>query len=186
VGSQSRIGLGERSLKGDCVEHQDTAGTVLAVCTSEKKGTRKRDVGRAEVRTDWGIVGDAHAADWHRQISLLAVESIDKMRALGLNVGPGSFAENITTQGIVLTALPIGTTLRLGTALVVVTQIGKVCHDRCAIYYQAGDCVMPREGIFVKVREDGEVSVGDTIEVSAAPSAPGLPQDPVSGTCLDE
>jgi len=140
-------------------------GTVLAVCTSEKKGVRKRNIQQAELRPDWGIVGDAHAANWHRQVSLLAWESIEKMRALGLNVNAGSFAENITTQGMSLVDLPVGTHLRLGQALVEVTQIGKVCHDRCAIYYQAGDCVMPREGIFVKVHEGGHVQVGDTIEV---------------------
>jgi MOSC domain-containing protein YiiM len=140
-------------------------GTVIAVCTSEKKGTRKRNVGQAELRPNWGIVGDAHAADWHRQVSLLAWESIEKMRALGLNVGAGSFAENITTQGLSLVDLPLGTRLRLGEALVEVTQIGKVCHERCAIYFQAGDCVMPREGIFVKVQRGGQVKVGDVVEI---------------------
>jgi MOSC domain-containing protein YiiM len=140
-------------------------GNVIAVCTSRKKGTRKRNVERAELRPDWGIVGDAHAANWHRQVSLLAWESIEKMRAKGLNVGAGSFAENITTQGLSLVDLPVGTRLRLGETLVEVTQIGKVCHDRCAIYYQAGDCVMPREGIFVKVHEGGQVQVGDSVEV---------------------
>jgi MOSC domain-containing protein YiiM len=140
-------------------------GTVIAVCTSQKKGTRKQNVKRAELRPDWGIVDDAHAANWHRQVSLLAWESIEKMRELGLNVSTGSFAENITTQGLNLVELPLGTRLRLGQALVEVTQIGKVCHERCAIYYQAGDCVMPREGIFVRVHEGGEVAVGDAIEV---------------------
>jgi MOSC domain-containing protein YiiM len=140
-------------------------GEILAVCTSDRKGIRKHDVGQAELRPDWGIVGDAHAADWHRQVSLLAWESIEKMRALGLNVKAGSFAENITTQGLCLVDLPVGTRLRLGEALVEVTQIGKVCHDRCAIYYQAGDCVMPREGIFVRVHQGGQVKVGDPIEV---------------------
>jgi len=128
---------------------------------------RKRDVGEAELRPDWGIVGDAHAADWHRQVSLLAWESIEKMRALGLNVNTGSFAENITTEGISLVDLPIGTRLRLGETLVEVTQIGKECHSRCAIYTQAGDCVMPREGIFVRVHEGGRVRAGDTIVVEA-------------------
>jgi MOSC domain-containing protein YiiM len=140
-------------------------GRVLAVCTSQKKGVPKRDIGQAELRADWGIVGDAHAADWHRQVSLLAWESIEKMRALGLNVRAGSFAENITTTGLCLVDLPIGTRLRIGTALVQVTQIGKVCHDKCAIYYQAGDCVMPREGIFVAVLEGGMVQAGDSVQV---------------------
>jgi MOSC domain-containing protein YiiM len=142
-------------------------GTVLAVCTSERKGVRKHDVREAELRPEWGIVGDAHAADWHRQVSLLAWESIEKMRALGLNVNTGSFAENITTLGISLVDLPLGTRLRLGEALVEVTQIGKECHTRCAIYTQAGDCVMPREGIFVRVHQGGRVRAGDTIAVEA-------------------
>ena len=140
-------------------------GRVLAVCTSQKKGVPKRDIGRAELRANWGIVGDAHAADWHRQVSLLAWESIEKMRAKGLHVRAGSFAENITTAGLCLVDLPIGTQLRIGTALVQVTQIGKVCHDKCAIYYQAGDCVMPREGIFVAVLEGGMVEAGDAVQV---------------------
>ncbi len=144
-------------------------GKVIAVCTSKKKGTRKQNINQAELRPDWGIVGDAHAADWHRQVSLLAWESIEKMRAVGLNVNVGSFAENITTEGMSLVDLPVGTRLRLGEALVEVTQIGKVCHDRCAVYYQAGDCVMPREGIFVRVHEGGQVQVGDTLEVLALP-----------------
>jgi MOSC domain-containing protein YiiM len=142
-------------------------GQVIAVCTSDRKGIRKKNIGQAELRPEWGIVGDAHAANWHRQVSLLAWESIEKMRTLGLNVNAGSFAENITTQGLSLVDLPVGTRLRLGEALVEVTQIGKVCHERCAIYYQAGDCVMPREGIFVKVHEGGQVRVGDPIEVLA-------------------
>ncbi|MHB1296603.1 MAG: MOSC domain-containing protein [Anaerolineae bacterium] len=143
-------------------------GNILAVCTSEKKGTRKKNIGSAVIRVDWGIEGDAHAGDWHRQISLLAIESIDKMRAKGLKVGPGDFAENLTTEGIVLVDLPIGTKMKLGETLVEVTQIGKICHNHCAIYYQAGDCVMPREGIFVKVLEGGTLRVGDSIEVLSA------------------
>jgi MOSC domain-containing protein YiiM len=153
-------------------------GTVLAVCTSKKKGIRKQNVHQAELRPNWGIVGDAHAADWHRQVSLLAWESIEKMRALGLKVNVGSFAENITTQGLDLVTLPVGTQLRIGETLVEVTQIGKVCHDRCAIYAQAGDCVMPREGIFVKVHQGGQVGVGDRIEVLTVPA--GQP-DPAEG-----
>jgi MOSC domain-containing protein YiiM len=144
-------------------------GTVVAVCTSKKKGTRKRDVGEAELKVDWGIVGDAHADAWHRQVSLLAMESIEKMQALGLNVGPGSFAENLTTQGIDLLSLPIGSQVRVGEqAILEITQHGKICHDRCAIYYQVGDCVMPREGIFARVIQGGQVKVGDAIETMEA------------------
>jgi len=140
-------------------------GTIVAVCTSKKKGIRKRNVGEAELKVDWGIVGDAHADNWHRQVSLLALESIEKMRALGLNVGTGSFAENLTTQGMDLLALPIGSQVRVGGEVVLeITQHGKVCHDRCAIYHQVGDCVMPREGIFAKVIQGGQVEVGDTVE----------------------
>ena len=140
-------------------------GIVVAVCTSDRKGTRKRNVGEARLRADWGIEGDAHAANWHRQVSLLAMESINKMRQKGLNVGPGSFAENLTTQGIDLLALPIGSRVRVGSETELeITQHGKLCHERCAVYYAAGDCVMPREGIFAKVLRGGRVKVGDAIE----------------------
>ena len=115
---------------------------------------------------DHGLEGDAHAGPWHRQVSLLALESIEKMRAMGLKVGPGDFAENLTTEGIDLPALPLGTKLKVGPqAIGEVSQIGKECHTRCAIYYQAGDCVMPREGIFIKVLEGGPIQTGDLIEV---------------------
>ena len=140
-------------------------GQVVAVCISENKGERKRPVDEVRVRENHGIVGDAHAGDWHRQVSLLARESIAKMQALGLSVDAGDFAENITTSGIELVALPVGSRLRVGEALLEVTQIGKECHTRCAIYYQAGDCVMPKEGIFAQVLEGGEIKVGDEIHV---------------------
>ena len=136
---------------------------VLAVCISEKKGERKKPVDLVELRENHGIVGDAHAGDWHRQVSLLAQESIDKMRAMGLDVSAGDFAENITTLGIDLVSLPIGSRLRIGETLLEVTQIGKECHTRCAIFYQAGDCVMPKEGIFVMVITGGIVRPGETI-----------------------
>jgi MOSC domain-containing protein YiiM len=137
---------------------------VLAVCISENKGERKKPVASVELRENHGIVGDAHAGDWHRQVSLLAQESIDKMRALGLDVSAGDFAENITTSGIDLVSLPIGCHLQIGNTLLEVTQIGKECHTRCAIFYQAGDCVMPKEGIFVKVLQGGSIGAGDTIQ----------------------
>jgi len=142
-------------------------GKIIAVCTSEKKGMRKKNIGEGILRPDHGLEGDAHAGDWHRQVSLLALESIDKMRDKGLDVNPGDFAENLTTEGMVLVDLPVGTKLRIGSeALGEVTQIGKVCHDRCAIYYQAGDCVMPKEGIFIKVLTGGPVKVGDAVELA--------------------
>jgi MOSC domain-containing protein YiiM len=137
--------------------------TVVATCISEKKGERKTPVETVELREEHGIVGDAHAGDWHRQVSLLASESIDKMRALGLDVSAGDFAENITTQGIDLVSLPVGTRLQIGETLLEVTQIGKECHTRCAIFYQAGDCVMPKEGIFARVIRGGFVRPGDEI-----------------------
>jgi MOSC domain-containing protein YiiM len=136
---------------------------VLAVCISENKGERKKPVEAVELRENHGIVGDAHAGDWHRQVSLLAQESIDKMRALGLDVNAGDFAENITTVGIDLISLPIGSRLQVGETLLEVTQIGKECHTRCAIFYQAGDCVMPKEGIFARVIAGGEIKPGDDI-----------------------
>jgi MOSC domain-containing protein YiiM len=141
------------------------SGKVFAVCVSEKKGERKKPVDFVEIKENHGIVGDAHSGEWHRQVSLLALESIRKMQEKGLDVVSGDFAENITTEGIDLPSLPVGTRLAIGDTLAEVTQIGKECHTRCAIYYQAGDCVMPREGIFVKVLKGGRVKKGDTIEV---------------------
>ena len=141
-------------------------GKVLAVNISEKKGTRKTNIRSCSVLKDFGLKDDAHAGPWHRQISLLANESIEKMKAMGLNVGYGDFAENITTEGVELVRLPIGTTIRIGDSVTLkVTQIGKVCHDRCAIYYQAGDCVMPKEGIFAEVVTEGDIQVGDEIVI---------------------
>lgn len=140
-------------------------GKIVAVCTSEKKGMRKKNVHQGELQADFGLKGDAHGGPWHRQVSLLAIESIDKMRAKGLDVNPGDFAENLTTEGIDLVSLPVGTKIKVGeNALGEVTQIGKECHHKCAIYYQAGDCVMPREGIFIKVLRAGEVKVGDIVK----------------------
>lgn len=141
-------------------------GKIVAVCTSEKKGQRKKNVGSAFLLKGLGLEGDAHAGFAHRQVSLLALESIKKMQDKGLDVHPGDFAENITTQGMELVSLPIGTRLKVGAdTLLRVTQIGKECHNRCAIYEQAGDCVMPREGIFAEVLGEGKVSVEDRISV---------------------
>jgi MOSC domain-containing protein YiiM len=140
---------------------------VVAVCISEKKGERKTPVPSVELREAHGIVGDAHAGEWHRQVSLLAHESIEKMQQMGLTVDSGDFAENITTCGIELFSLPVGTSLTIGETLLEVTQIGKECHTRCAIFYQAGDCVMPREGIFVRVIRGGTVKAGDRVAILA-------------------
>lgn len=141
-------------------------GKIVAVCTSKSKGMRKKNVGKGMLIEDFGLEGDAHGGPWHRQVSLLALESIEKMRAKGLDVNPGDFAENLTTEGIDLPVLPIGTKIKIGVEILgEVTQIGKVCHHHCAIYQQAGDCVMPREGIFIKVLKGGPVQVGDQVEV---------------------
>jgi MOSC domain-containing protein YiiM len=134
--------------------------SIIAVCISADKGQRKTPMAEVVLKENHGIVGDAHAGDWHRQVSLLATESIAKMRAMGLEVDSGDFAENITTIGLDLVSLPIGSRLALGDAVVEITQIGKECHNRCAIYYQAGDCVMPKEGIFARVITGGTISAG--------------------------
>ncbi len=140
---------------------------IISINTSDKKGVRKKPVDSVVVKENFGIEGDAHASDeWHRQISLLALESIKTMQEKGLDVGPGDFAENFTTEGIDLPVLPIGTKMTIGDEVEAeVSQIGKVCHNRCAIYHQAGDCVMPKEGIFIKVLKGGTVKTGDKISV---------------------
>ena len=140
--------------------------TVTAVCTSDVKGVIKSPIPEVLVKVGHGIEGDAHAGDWHRQVSLLADESVDKLRTKMPNLDAGVFAENILTRGIVLYELPIGTKMRVGEALLSVTQIGKECHNQgCAIKRQTGDCVMPREGIFAEVLEEGKIKPGDSIEV---------------------
>lgn len=141
-------------------------GKIVSINCSFEKGVQKKPVEECTVVENFGIKNDAHGGEWHRQISLLAQESVDKMIALGLNVSPGAFGENITTEGIDLVKLPIGTRLKLGKeVLLEVTQIGKECHTRCAIYYQAGDCVMPHEGIFARVIHGGKLKTFDPIEV---------------------
>jgi len=140
-------------------------GKVVSINISDKKGIRKKPISEAEVITDFGIKGDAHASNkWHRQVSLLALESIQRMQDLGLDVGPGDFAENITTAGIDLLGLPVGTQMKIGKVEVEISQIGKECHTRCSIYYQAGACIMPREGIFLRVLKGGKIRIGDNID----------------------
>ncbi len=140
---------------------------ITAVCKSKRKGTKKKIVAEGIFKEEYGLVGDAHAAkDTHRQVSLLAIESIAKMHNLGLDLGPGDFAENLTTEGIELVSLPIGTHLSVGEGIILeVTQIGKECHTKCAIYHQVGKCIMPEEGVFVRVIRGGLVRAGDPIEV---------------------
>ena len=140
---------------------------VLAVCTSARKGEKKRPVAAIDCKIDHGIVGDAHAGNWHRQISLLANESVDKMRQKGLTLEAGDFAENILTEGLTLRTLPVGTRLRVGEAELEITQIGKECHSDCEIKKKVGVCVMPAEGVFAIVKQEGAVKAGDKIEVLA-------------------
>ncbi len=141
-------------------------GKIISVNISENTGEKKQNVERCPFVVGHGLEGDAHARDWHRQVSLLAVESIDRMRLDGLDASPGDFAENVTTEGIELFSLPVGTLLKLGADVVVeITQIGKECHESCAIGRQMGYCVMPKEGVFAKVLEGGNAAVGDDIEV---------------------
>jgi MOSC domain-containing protein YiiM len=139
--------------------------SVKAVCISEKKGVVKHAVPEISVKINHGIEGDAHAGDWHRQISLLGDESVDKMRQHIPSLKAGAFAENILTEGLVLYQLPVGTKLRVGPTLLEVTQIGKECHAACAIKTVTGDCVMPREGIFAVVLEEGVIKAGDAVEI---------------------
>jgi MOSC domain-containing protein YiiM len=137
---------------------------IVSIATSKKKGTRKASVDEAFLKEEHGLEGDAHAGKWHRQVSFLASEEIDNARQSGLDVTFGDFAENIATTGIDWKNIPVGTRIRLGPeALVEITQIGKECHNRCAIYYKAGDCIMPREGVFARVLREGKIKRGDQI-----------------------
>jgi len=140
---------------------------IIAVCKSREKGTRKKVVAEGVLKEDYGLVGDAHAdCCTHRQVSLLAMESIDKMRKLGFQVGPSDFAENLTTEGSELLSLPIGTIISIGKeALLEVSQIGKECHSSCAIRQEMGKCIMPREGIFARVIKGGCVRAGDDVRI---------------------
>jgi MOSC domain-containing protein YiiM len=144
---------------------------VIAVCSSETKGVRKENINQGMLKTQYGLVGDAHAdSTWHRQVSLLAVESIEKMRKMGYEVGPGDFAENLTCEGIELLSLPIGTRLTVGDKVVLeISQIGKECHAGCAIFKQTGKCIMPKEGVFARVLSGGNVATGDNIEITYKP-----------------
>lgn len=136
-------------------------GRVISVCISKHKGTLKNEVNEANFIEEFGIEGDAHAGKWHRQVSLLAFEKIDDFRNKGGNVDFGAFGENLVVDGIELHKLPVGQQLQVGEVLLEVTQIGKECHDKCAIYYQVGECIMPKNGIFTRVLKGGKVKVGD-------------------------
>ena len=142
-------------------------GIVKAVCTSDVKGTQKKDVAKAKLVSNWGIEGDAHAGEHHRQVSLLSSEKVAVFNAKGAGVSHGDFGENLVVEGIAPATLQVGTRIKCGEAMLEITQIGKDCHDRCQIYHKMGDCIMPREGTFARVLEGGEVSVGDVLEVQA-------------------
>ena len=149
--------------------NQEASGRIVAVSTSRTKGVKKKNILRGKLIKEYGLENDAHAGKWHRQLSLLAIENIREMQQKGLDVDSGDFAENITTEGLALWKLPVGTKLSLGdNVLVEVTQIGKTCHSRCAIYHQVGDCVMPKKGIFARVLKGGIVQPGDVIQVLGA------------------
>ncbi len=146
-------------------------GTVKAVCTSSIKGIQKSEVGSVKLCADWGIEDDAHAGSWHRQVSLLPYEKIEDFKARGADVSNGSFGENIIVEGFDLKSLPVGTRLRSGNVKLELTQIGKECHARCAIYHKMGDCIMPREGAFCKVLQGGTIRPGDEIVLELQPQA---------------
>ncbi len=152
------------------IQPQTAVGAVVAISISEQRGVPKTNVPSALLVRDWGIQGDAHAGKWHRQVSILALESIEKMRAKGLEVDPGAFAENITTQFVDIPHLHVGDRLRIGETELEITQIGKECHSRCAIFEAAGDCVMPREGVFGRVTVGGQIHVGDPVCVLPLPN----------------
>ena len=140
-------------------------GKVIAVCTSEKKGTQKKNVGTITLKEDWGIESDAHAGKWHRQVSLLSHEKVEEFRARGAKVDDGAFGENLVVSGYDFKTLPIGTKFRCNDVLLELTQVGKECHAHCAIYHAMGDCIMPREGVFTRVLHGGVISVGDELTI---------------------
>lgn len=148
-------------------------GKLIAICTSEKKGTQKQQVETAVLRENYGIEGDAHAGNWHRQVSLLGLEKIEAFRERGAEVAFGAFGENLVIEGFDFRNLPVGTRFRIGDVLLEMTQIGKECHTHCAIYHMVGDCIMPREGVFAKVVRGGEIKVGDeVVQIDPDPARP--------------
>ena len=146
-------------------------GIIHSICISEKKGTQKHAVPKAEVIEDWGIKGDAHAGKWHRQISLLGLEQIEEFRARGADVAFGAFGENLVVEGYHFRTLPIGTVFKAGSVILEMTQIGKECHSHCEIYKKMGDCIMPREGVFAKVLHGGTLFPGDEIIIVDQPDS---------------
>ena len=145
-------------------------GIIRGICISERRGTRKTEVPEAKLKRNWGIEGDAHGGNWHRQVSLLSLEKIKEFREKGADVDFGAFGENLIMEGFDFSSLPVGSRFRIGDAELEMTQIGKECHSHCAIYQTMGDCIMPREGVFAEVRKPGRIRVGDEILL--------LPEDP--------
>lgn len=143
-------------------------GKLRAICISEKRGTEKTEVPEAEIKKEWGICNDAHGGNWHRQISLLSGEKVDEFRSRGADIANGAFGENLIIEGYDLRALPVGTRFRIGEVLLELTQIGKECHSHCEIYKRMGDCIMPREGVFAVVIEEGHIKKGDSVTVLPA------------------
>ena len=138
-------------------------GTIKGICVSSQRGTQKHEVTEADVRVDWGIVGDAHAGNWHRQVSLLSYDRIREFQEKGADIAPGAFGENLIVEGYDFRTLPVGSRFEIGEAELEITQIGKECHTHCEIYKTMGDCIMPREGVFTKVIHGGKIKVGDEL-----------------------
>lgn len=162
------VQLPDRSLE----RKESKMAKVIAINISEKKGIPKHAIAEGYFKEDWGLEGDAHAGNWHRQVSLLGRESIRKIELMGMEgLCTGRFAENITTEGIILYELPVGSKFEIGECLFEVTQIGKECHQHCAIFHQVGDCVMPREGIFARVIKGGWIRAGDELTVLDQPAS---------------
>lgn len=145
-------------------------GIIRGICISERRGTRKMEVPEAKLKINWGIEGDAHGGNWHRQVSLLSLEKIEEFRKKGADVDFGAFGENLIVEGFDFSSLPVGSRFRIGDAELEMTQIGKECHSHCAIYQTMGDCIMPREGVFAEVRKPGRIRVNDEVIL--------LPEDP--------
>jgi MOSC domain-containing protein YiiM len=147
-------------------------GIVRAVCISQVRGVQKHDIGQVRLSPDWGLAGDAHGGNWHRQVSLLSYEKIQEFNARGAGVDHGAFGENLVVEGIDFRRLPVGTLLRCGEARLELTQIGKECHSHCAIYHKMGDCIMPREGVFARVLQEGVIQTGDVMEAALPENRP--------------
>lgn len=141
-------------------------GNIVAVCISEKKGTAKKNIGRCRIVENFGLENDAHAGNWHRQVSLLSYEEVEKFRKRGADVADGAFGENLLVQGFDFKTYPVGTIFRCKDVVLEITQIGKQCHSKCEIFHQVGDCIMPREGVFARVLHGGTIQVGDDLCLS--------------------